>query len=122
MNKREIEQNRVRSLDMIKQSSRYGTRINSVKCWKGTSKLHWTVLSSIVWKLINEYDFEVITEAEFIGGGRCDIFVIDNNGNGSIIEVLNSETEERLLAKKEVYPFPIHKVYTKDFNIEKWEL
>lgn len=120
MNKREIEQNRIRSLEIIKRSSRYGTRVNSAKCWKGTSKSHWTVLSSIVWKLINEYNFEVITEAEFADSkGRADIFYIDNQGLPGIIEVLCSETNEQFNVKLQKYPGTITKVKTNEYT-EDW--
>lgn len=103
---------------MIKRSSRYGTRVGCAKCWKGTSKTHWRVICSIVWKLVNEYNFEVITEAEF-PNGRADIFYIDNQGLPGIIEVLCSETNEMFNTKLQKYPLPLTKVKTDEYT-ENW--
>lgn len=119
MNKKDIAQNRINSLEHIKRESRSGTRVGCAKCWKGTTKSHWMTICSIVWKLINEYNFEVITEAEFVSGGRADIFYVDNQGKGGVIEVLNTETEEKFNTKLEKYPFYITKIRVEDYN-EDW--
>jgi hypothetical protein len=56
---------------------------------------------------------EIYTEAELRNGkGRCDILAIDTNGDGSIHEIMNSESKESIEEKRKIYPFPIicHKI------------
>ena len=123
MNKREkiIKRNKV--LNLIKKSSLTGTKIGCSKCWKGVSKKHYLVMSEIVWILINNYNFEVFTEVEFVNGGRADIFAIDEYGRGYIFEVLKSETDERFNTKLEYYPnFYIKSVKTSEFDGNNWEI
>lgn len=120
MNQRQIQLNKQNTLNKIKRSSLSSTRVGCAKCWKKTSYEHFITIAKIVWKLSSQ-DYSVFTETEFIDGGRADIFVLDQNGDGTIIEVLHTETEERYNAKLEHYPFPIIKVQTKDFDINKWE-
>lgn len=123
MNKREKIIKRNKTLSQIKRSSLSGTKVGYSKCWKGVSKEHYLVMSEIVWILTNNYDFEVFTEVEFINGGRADIFAIDEFGEGYIVEVLNSETDERFNAKLEYYPnFYIRKVKVSDFDGNNWEI
>ena len=119
MNKKQIAINRMKALEQIKRSSQFATRFGCAKCWKGTSKKHFMTISDIVWRLINEYNYEILTEAEFVGGGRADIFYLDNNKNPGVIEVLNSETNERFNIKLESYPFPITKVRVDEYS-EDW--
>lgn len=78
-------------------------------------------MSDIVWKLSSQ-NYEVYTEVEFVHGGRADIFVVDKNGDGLIIEVLHTESEERYEEKLKLYPFQVIKVYTKDFDINTWDM
>lgn len=120
MNKKQKILNRQNTLNNIKRESLNATRIGCAKYWKGTTYKHWRVMSDIVWKLSNE-GYEVITEVEFINGGRGDILCIDLNGDGFIIEVLHTESEERYNLKLDKYPFPVFKVHTKDFDINKWD-
>ena len=120
MNKRQIQLNRQNTLNKVKRSSLNSTRVGCAKFWKGTTYFHFITIAEIVWKLSSQ-DYEVFSEVEFVDGGRADIFVLDKNGNGTIIEVLHTETEERFNAKLQKYPFDVIKVYTKDFNINKWE-
>lgn len=43
--------------------------------------------------------FSYVTEAEFTGGGRADIYLLDTD---TVIEILNTETKERF--EKKDYP------------------
>lgn len=119
MNKKEKLLNRQKTLNQIKRSSLSGTQVGRAKCWKGVKKGHWLTMCDIVWKLINEYDFEVYTETEFLNKSRADIFYIDLNGNGGVVEVLDTESDERFNIKLSSYPFPISKVRVKEYN-EDW--
>lgn len=54
---------------------------------------------------------EIFTEAELRNGkGRCDILAIDQNGDGSIHEIMNSESKESIEEKRKIYPYPIIEV------------
>lgn len=112
--------NRQNTLNKIKRTSLSGTKVGCAKYWKGTDYCHFRVISDIVWKL-SSMGQEVYTEVEFINGGRADILAIDKLGNAVIIEVLHTESEERFENKLSSYPFPVVKVYTKDFDITKWK-
>ena len=119
MNKKEIYINRRKTLDQVKRSSLSGTQVGRAKCWKGTKRGHWMTICSIVWKLINDYGFEVYTETEFLNKSRADIFYVDNNGDGGIIEVLDSETDKMFNVKLESYPFTITKIRVDEYS-EDW--
>ena len=72
-------------------------------------------------KLRFEYGFEIWTEVELKNNnGRVDILCIDNNGEGVIIEILETESEAGFSAKKNIYPLPIIRVDTNNFNIDEW--
>lgn len=122
MNKK-AEFKKYRLMQTIKFSSRSGNKIGCSKCWKGVSYNHWRVMSDIVWKLVN-YGYTVFTEVEFTNGKRADIVCIIDSGDGVIIEILDSETDEGYDEKLDSYPieFNMVKVRTKDFDINKWEL
>ena len=75
-----------------------------------------------MWILVNKYGFDTYSEVEFQNGSRADIFYIDNNGEGGIIEILDSESEKRFSTKLEKYPLPITRVDTKTFDGESWVL
>lgn len=119
INKKEIYLNRKKTLEQIKRSSLSGTQVGRAKCWKGVKKGHWITMCDVVWKLVNDYDFEVFTEVEFLNGSRADIFYLDSNGNGGVVEVLDTESDERFNVKLDKYPFSITKVRVKDYS-EDW--
>ena len=54
-----------------------------------------------MWLLANDMDF--ITEAEFIGGGRADILVLEE---AIAIEVLDSELKKDRVIHLKDYPVP----------------
>ena len=59
--------------------------------------------------------YTVFSELRWKGkDGRSDLVVCGNNGDVWIEEILCSETEEKLLAKTDKYPFPIKKFYAKE--------
>lgn len=121
MNKRDSYLNKRNTLDLIERDSLNGTKVGCVKYWKGTSYEHFRVMSDIVWKLSSQ-GYDCYTEVIFKNGCRADILAIDLNGNGTVIEVLHSETNKRFNLKLDNYPLPIVKVRTKGFNLEKWDL
>ena len=63
-------------------------------------------LSHEIAKLIKVYELikdgkQVVTEAIFVGGGRADIFNLDDM---QVFEILHSEKEAEALKKKDKYP------------------
>lgn len=117
MNKRELQIKRKDIMSKVKKHN----GVNCVKCWGGTTKKHFMVISEICY-YINSIGFEFYTEVEFNKGGRADIFAISPEAEGIIIEVLHSEKEEKFLKKLKKYPFRIIKIKTKDFIVDKLDL
>lgn len=107
----------------LKHTSRSGNKRNSIKCWSGISYEHFRVMSDIVFKLVQQ-GYECYTESEFNTGGRGDIIAISPSGDGYIIEVLHSETDEYFKTKLNKYPkeFTIIKVRTHNFDINSFDL
>lgn len=123
MSKRDYNTKKRELLRTLKYHSLSGNKINFIKCWSGTTYQHWRVLSDISWKLISQ-GYDILTECEFITGGRADIIAIDTLGNGYIVEVLHTESESKFNKKLSKYPdiFTIIKVKTTDFDLNLWEL
>jgi hypothetical protein len=87
------------------------------------SKEHELIKFLIYCKLI-DLGFETHIEAIFKdGSGIADIVAI-KDGFGYIIEVMKSETEEKMLEKKKKYPtdFEIIPIKTKNFKIDEFEI
>jgi len=98
MNFREKEQFRRKVLDTLKMS---GT--NHCGCFrinKHNSVEHENKKYEVYYEL-RTLGHELITEAEFKTGGRCDILDLTD---GTIIEILHSETEKELKEKIKKYP------------------
>lgn len=131
MNQKQKRLNRQETLSKVKRESLYATRVGTVKIWKGNTDIHELCKFLIEQKLIRQ-GYECIPEAEFNGGGRADILVIDNNGNGTCVEILASEKESRCALKENIYPFPIVQVKAKELignlymqieeRMDTWEL
>lgn len=114
---------RYRLIQKLDYKSRTGNKRGCVKIWKGNKYLHERVKFDICYKLINQ-GYEIYTESEFSNKGRGDIVAISPGGEGYIIEVLYSESEERFLNKKDYYPeeFTLIKVKVNEFDFNSWEL
>ena len=123
MNKKLKEFRKIRALQEIPRSSRYGSLTNCSKFWYGIGHEHYRVMSDIVWKLASQ-DFECYTEVTLNNGKRMDIVAISPSGDLYNVEVLNSEKEDRYNEKLESYPieFTMVQVFTKDFDINTWKL
>lgn len=124
MNNREKLINRQRVLDLFEQSSINGKQ-GYVKLWGDDnghcSDSHELAKFLVCKKLRFVYGCEIWTEVELKNKiGRVDILCIDKSGNGTILEILDSETKEKFNIKLEKYPLTIHKIETKNFNIEEW--
>lgn len=122
MNRQQKEFSRIRLLQELKHTSRFGRKEGYVKVYHNNSYIHEKTKFEIVYKL-KKLGFEVYTECEFSHGCRGDIVAIQD-GKGWIIEVIHSETEEQFELKKQKYPeeFILTKVNTKDFKIEEFEI
>jgi len=118
MNSQQKKEFEYRILQSIKYSSRSGSKIGFVKCWKGVSYEHFRVMSDIVWYLVNK-GYKVFTEVEFNDSGRADILCI-GNGMAWIIEVLKSETKDMFLNKLEYYPKDITDIVP--IRVEEWNI
>jgi len=107
--------------DLIDFNKMSGKKYGVAKCWKGTNYRHWRVMSDIVFKLVNDYSMNVITEAVFKKGGRADVFAYKGD-LAVIIEVLHSEKDEKFEFKKNYYPkgITMMKVKTKEFKMEEF--
>lgn len=124
MNKKAIQFKTYRLLQKIDFKDRTGNKEGYVKIYPNNTETHETIKFQIALKLKKD-KFKVYTECSFVdGSGRADLIAIAPNGNGYIIEVLCSETEERYLEKEAKYPkeFDIIKVKAKDFNIDEFKL
>lgn len=78
---------------------------------------HFLTKSDVAfWFYKNGWD--VLSECSFKSpySGRADLVVIHKNGDAYAVEILCSETEKRFNEKD--YPFPIIKVYVKDWNYD----
>ena len=91
-------------MNYLKHSSKSGSKQGNVVIFKNNTKTHEILKAELVYELLN-HGFEVYTECDFNKpySGRCDVFGI-LNGEGYIFEVVCSETESRLLSKKDKYP------------------
>lgn len=98
--------------ELINDTMRYlkfETRhINCIRLHKSTSKPHRAKLFEICcWLIDHNYDF--ITEAEFVAGGRADIICLSEQ---CAFEILDTETKEMFDRKK--YPIPTFPIKTTD--------
>lgn len=123
MNKRNSLFKKNRLLQSLKYNTRSGNKEGYCKYYYNNSDLHEDTKWGIFKKLKN-LGFSVWTECEFNIGGRGDIVAIDRNGNGYIIEILVSETNEKYLSKKNKYPseFKIISVDANEVNLSEWGL
>lgn len=89
------------SLDLLRINSRY---VNHIRLHANTTVKHMKKICEIcIWLRRNGYDF--VTEAEWVQGGRADIFVLSMN---VAYEVLDSETIKQF--NKKDYPVPTYAI------------
>ena len=125
MNKKDIYIKRREVLDLFDLRTISGKQ-GFVKLW-GNDRSHCRdsheLAKFLVCKKLRfEYGFEIWTEVELKNKkGRVDILCIDKNGNGCIIEILETEKEASFSTKKEKYPLPIIKVNAVGLDINKWD-
>ena len=122
MNKREVYKKKKEVLELFESRTISGKQ-GYVKLW-GDDNGHCTDSHELTKFLICKklrffYGFDIWTEAEFKSGGRVDILCIDKQGNGCIIEILETETEAKFSHKESLYPLPIIKVNA-GIDVEKW--
>jgi len=95
-----------------------------VKIYPNNTKEH-ELTKFLVCDKLKRLGYKVYTECRFENNcGRADIVAISEEGKGYIIEILCSETQERLNEKLNKYPieFELITVFTKNFDIDTWEL
>ena len=121
MNKQEEYFIKSRLLQKIKHLDRHGNKEGCIKIYPNNSLEHEQTKLAVAYKLKN-LGFEIWTECRF-DSGRADIVAIQK-GQGYIIEILHSETDEQYELKTQKYPkeFTLRKVNTKDFDIEAFDL
>jgi len=102
MNKKDLMIKRNKTARLVK----YRDRIlrNTIRVNPSNSFVHELAKFLICWDLSSRGK-HYITEANFETGGRADILVLDE---GEAIEIMHSETEEKL--KQKSYPVPVYPV------------
>lgn len=96
-----------KNLQLIRTSNRFGSQRNVLRWNNGETQQHVLKKLEICMEL-KDWKHEFITEAIFKNGTRCDILDLTE---GTIYEILCSETEERFEEKIQKYP--------KEFKIVK---
>ena len=94
-----------------------------LKVYSNNTFLHELIKFKIFYKL-KRLGFKMYSECRFSNNsGRADLVAI-KEGKGWIIEVLNSEKEERYNEKLNKYPieFEMVQVNCKDFKLEDFEI
>jgi len=119
MNKKQIEYKKYKLKKSININDR---KEGCVKVYPNNNYLHELVKFQISYKLKKE-GYLVFTECR-IKGGRADVCVVSPGGDGFIIELLNSESEERFNEKLDKYDldWTIIKVNCKEFKINKFKI
>lgn len=123
MNQKKKLWKRYSVLQSLKFSSKSGNKLNLFNYWVSNSDEHENVKWEI-FKYLRKQGYDMLTEAEFVSGGRADLVAISPTGEGYIIEVLHTESDERFNLKVKKYPqdMEIVKVNTKGFNINEFDL
>ena len=94
----------------------YNVKQNVVKLNVTNSISHELAKCKKTYELIKEGK-SVVTEAIFKGGGRADIFCLNDF---RVFEVLTSETEKEFLKKTAKYPNGLDIIYIKSGEVLKW--
>ncbi len=104
---KKIEKYSNEALQEVRISNRSGSHLNCFRCNVHDSDKHICKMFEI-WLEHRRLGIPILTEAIFNNGERADILLPKTR---EIIEIMCSETEERLNAKN--YPFPIRVVKVK---------
>ena len=89
-----------KNLQLIRMSNRFGSQRNVLRWSNGETKEHILKKLEICIEL-KEWGHEFITEAIFKEGARCDVLDLTE---GTVYEILCSETEEKYEEKIQNYP------------------
>ena len=103
--------------------SKHGRKEGMCRIHKVNTLLHERTKLEVMYWLM-KHGYTVHSEVEFLDmSGRADIVAIQN-GQGFIVEILASESEEKYFNKTVKYPkeFTMVKVYAKDFKYNEFAL
>ncbi len=89
-----------KNLNFVRMSNRIGSQTNTLRWSNGETKQHIIKKLEVCMEL-KEWGHEFITEAIFQNGDRCDVLDLTE---GTIYEILCSETEDRYEKKTQNYP------------------
>ena len=95
-----------------------------LKIYKNNTREHELVKFLIADKLMRQ-GYKVYSECRFTRNrGKADLVVFSQGGDGTIVEVLNSESDEGYDEKLSKYPIEYNmvSVKTEGFDIDSWEL
>lgn len=105
MNKRQEEIEKRKVLDMVRHTSRSGNQMNCFKFYNSEKENHIR-LKFETFLTLRRMGFDCWTEIIFLSGIRMDILGF-REGRWINVEVLSTETEEKLLFKAKKYPSEI---------------
>lgn len=88
------------NLNLVRIGNRIGSQTNVLRWSNGETKEHIMKKLEVCMEL-KDWEHEFITEAIFKNGARCDILDLTE---GTIYEILCSETEQRFEEKIQKYP------------------
>lgn len=87
------------NLNLVRMSNRIGSQTNTLR-WSATETKEHVLKKLEVCMELKEWGHEFLTEAIFKDGARCDVLDLTE---GTIYEILCSETEERFEEKIKNY-------------------
>jgi sugar-specific transcriptional regulator TrmB len=88
------------NLNLVRMNNRIGSHRNTLRWSSAETKAHILKKLEICMEL-KEWGHEFLTEAIFKNGARCDVLDLTE---GTIYEILNTETDELLEEKVKTYP------------------
>lgn len=123
MTSKKYEFKKIRLLQTIKYNCRSGNKEGYIKIYANNSLIHEETKLKIAYKL-KKQGYYILSEVSFLNGKRADLVAISPKGVGTIIEVLQSESEEQYEKKLNSYPldWEMVAVSCKDFSLEDFEI
>lgn len=102
----------------INFNSLTGSKEDMFQYCKNNSFIHENVKFKVFCQLINK-GYKVLTEVEFKNKQRADIVAFDKEGNGYIIEIVHSESDESIKNKINTYPidYELFFIHTSDIQL-----